>query len=87
VLTLSLLCTRSLDAVEDLLANPNFGALFDSMAKKLPDIERMLSRIHAKSCKKQELCVYSFAAFAFDSSVVLTLHVLTCVRPASKSSP
>lgn len=32
-----------------------FQTVFDQMAKKLPDLERMLSRIHAKSCKKQEL--------------------------------
>ncbi|KAI5476724.1 hypothetical protein MNV49_007314 [Pseudohyphozyma bogoriensis] len=43
-----------LDAVDDLMANPNFASVFDSMTKKLPDLERMLSRIHAKSCKKQE---------------------------------
>lgn len=46
-----------LDAVDDLLANANFGSTFDKMAKKLPDLERLLSRIHAKSCKKQELYV------------------------------
>ncbi|GAA5880264.1 hypothetical protein JCM1840_003414 [Sporobolomyces johnsonii] len=43
-----------LDAVEDLLGNANFAVTFDSMAKKLPDLERMLSRIHAKTCKKAD---------------------------------
>ncbi|KAM0755699.1 DNA mismatch repair protein Msh6 [Meredithblackwellia eburnea MCA 4105] len=43
-----------LDAVEDLLANPNVGTIFDKMARKLPDLERLVSRIHAKSCKKPE---------------------------------
>ncbi|GAA5958465.1 hypothetical protein JCM21900_001479 [Sporobolomyces salmonicolor] len=43
-----------LDAVEDLLGNPNFAVTFDSMAKKLPDLERMLSRVHAKTCKKAD---------------------------------
>lgn len=49
---------HSLDAVEDILANANFSAKFDSMAKGLPDLERQLSRIHAKSSKKKELCVF-----------------------------
>ena len=35
--------------------HPEFTTTFDAMAKKLPDLERMLTRIHAKSCKKQEL--------------------------------
>ncbi|GAA6051780.1 hypothetical protein JCM3770_004968 [Rhodotorula araucariae] len=41
-----------LDAVEDLISNATFSASFDSMAKGLPDLERMLSRIHGKTCKK-----------------------------------
>ncbi|GEM07599.1 DNA mismatch repair protein MSH6 [Rhodotorula toruloides] len=43
-----------LDAVEDLLGNANFAVAFDGMAKKLPDLERMLSRIHGKTCKKKD---------------------------------
>lgn len=45
---------RSLDAVEDLLGNANFAVAFDGMAKKLPDLERMLSRVHGKTCKKKD---------------------------------
>ncbi|BGP39629.1 DNA mismatch repair protein msh6 [Rhodotorula kratochvilovae] len=41
-----------LDAVEDLISNASFAASFDTMAKGLPDLERMLSRIHGKTCKK-----------------------------------
>lgn len=41
------------------MAHAEFGTTFDGMAKKLPDLERMLSRIHAKTCKKQELYVRS----------------------------
>lgn len=44
-----------LDAVEDLIANSNFCATFDSMTKSLPDLERLLSRVHAKSIKKKDL--------------------------------
>ncbi|KAJ8294900.1 DNA mismatch repair protein msh6 [Rhodotorula toruloides] len=43
-----------LDAVEDLLGNANFAVAFDGMAKKLPDLERMLSRVHGKTCKKKD---------------------------------
>ncbi|BGO99350.1 DNA mismatch repair protein msh6 [Rhodotorula toruloides] len=43
-----------LDVVEDLLGNANFAVAFDGMAKKLPDLERMLSRIHGKTCKKKD---------------------------------
>ncbi|GAA5837892.1 hypothetical protein JCM9279_004059 [Rhodotorula babjevae] len=43
-----------LDAVEDLLANATFATSFDVMGKKLPDLERMLSRIHGKTCRKAD---------------------------------
>ncbi|TKA55262.1 hypothetical protein B0A53_02232 [Rhodotorula sp. CCFEE 5036] len=45
-----------LDAVDDLLANSQFAVTFDNMAKKLPDLERMLSRIHGKTIKKADFC-------------------------------
>lgn len=44
----------SLDAVEDLLGNSNFAVAFDGMVKKMPDLERMLSRIHGKTVKKKD---------------------------------
>ncbi|GAA6001069.1 mismatch repair ATPase MSH6 [Rhodotorula paludigena] len=43
-----------LDAVEDLLGNSNFAVAFDGMVKKMPDLERMLSRIHGKTVKKKD---------------------------------
>ncbi|KAM0787401.1 hypothetical protein ACM66B_003486 [Microbotryomycetes sp. NB124-2] len=43
-----------LDAVDDILANPHFLSTFEGVVKKVPDLERMLSRIHAKQCKKAE---------------------------------
>lgn len=45
----------SLDAVDDLMKNSNFGSRFDKMVKGLPDLERMISRVHAKTCKRKEL--------------------------------
>lgn len=43
-----------LDAVEDLIAHPNFESEFSNLAKGTPDLERIISRIHAKSCKVKD---------------------------------
>ncbi|TFK72470.1 DNA mismatch repair protein Msh6 [Pluteus cervinus] len=43
-----------LDAVEELMNNPPFEACFVEMARGLPDLERIVARIHAKSCKVQD---------------------------------
>ncbi|KAI4525062.1 DNA mismatch repair protein Msh6 [Schizophyllum commune Loenen D] len=40
-----------LDAVEDILNHPSFESQFADVAKGLPDLERIVARIHAKSCK------------------------------------
>ncbi|KAG8973234.1 DNA mismatch repair protein msh6 [Tulasnella sp. 425] len=40
-----------LDAVEDLLDAPTAEAEFGQLAKGLPDLERIVSRIHAGTCK------------------------------------
>ena len=43
-----------LDAVQDLLEHPTFEAEFTKIAKGLPDLERIVSRIHAKNCKVKD---------------------------------
>lgn len=43
-----------LDAVEDLLDHPTFEADFEGVTKGLPDLERIVSRIHAKNCKVKD---------------------------------
>ncbi|KAF5310782.1 hypothetical protein D9619_007990 [Psilocybe cf. subviscida] len=43
-----------LDAVEDILNHPTFEATFASVAKGIPDLERIVSRIHAKTCKVKD---------------------------------
>ncbi|KAG6861406.1 hypothetical protein C0995_000535 [Termitomyces sp. Mi166 len=40
-----------LDAVQDLIDHPTFEADFTELAKGMPDLERIVSRIHAKNCK------------------------------------
>ncbi|KAK7023852.1 DNA mismatch repair protein [Favolaschia claudopus] len=39
-----------LDAVEDILNHPTFESEFMEVAKGLPDLERIVSRIHARNC-------------------------------------
>ncbi|KAF9968002.1 DNA mismatch repair protein msh6 [Actinomortierella ambigua] len=43
-----------LDAVEDLMRVPGFLELFEERCTRLPDLERIISRIHAGSCKISE---------------------------------
>ncbi|KAF3918326.1 hypothetical protein ABW21_db0206265 [Orbilia brochopaga] len=43
-----------LDAVEAIMADPTLLDTFSSQLNRLPDLERMISRIHAGSCKPQD---------------------------------
>lgn len=43
-----------LDAVQNILDHPTFEKKFTSIAKGLPDLERIVSRIHAKNCKVKD---------------------------------
>ncbi|KAI0935020.1 hypothetical protein AcV7_003936 [Taiwanofungus camphoratus] len=43
-----------LDAVQDLLDHPTFEKEFTKVAKGLPDLERIVSRIHAKNCRVKD---------------------------------
>lgn len=45
---------RRLDAVEDLMNDPAFEEEFTTLVKRLPDLERIVSRIHAKNCKVKD---------------------------------
>ena len=40
--------------MEDLIEHPNFESEFSNLAKGIPDLERIVSRIHAKSCKVKD---------------------------------
>lgn len=52
------LVNERLDAVEDLMKNPVFIEKFDKEAKKLPDLERLLSRISTWAVKTNSKAVY-----------------------------
>ncbi|KAJ4482025.1 muts domain V-domain-containing protein [Lentinula aciculospora] len=43
-----------LDAVQDLMDHPTFENAFKEIAKGLPDLERVVSRIHARNCKVKD---------------------------------
>ena len=56
-----------LDAVQDLIDHPTFENDFTQLAKGLPDLERIVSRIHAKNCKvKDFLKVLSVSFMDYD---------------------
>lgn len=61
---------RRLDAVQALLDYPTFEAQFAEVVKGLPDLERIVSRIHAKNCKvKDFLKVLSVSPIDLPASV------------------
>lgn len=43
-----------LDAVQDLMDHPTFSQQFRKMARSMPDLERLISRIHAGRCKQSD---------------------------------
>ena len=43
-----------LDAVQDLIDHPTFENDFTQLVKGIPDLERIISRIHAKNCKVRD---------------------------------
>ncbi|KAF8889581.1 DNA mismatch repair protein msh6 [Infundibulicybe gibba] len=43
-----------LDAVEALMSHPTFEGEFNDVAKGLPDLERIVSRIHANNCRVRD---------------------------------
>ena len=46
-----------LDTVEDLMRSDDFRSQFDKAVKGVPDLERIISRIHAGTCKPKDLYV------------------------------
>ena len=54
--------------------NPTFEASFTSLAKGLPDLERIVARIHAGSCKAKDfLNVLGVSVHSLDLDRSLTL--------------
>ncbi|KAI8616461.1 muts domain V-domain-containing protein [Chytriomyces sp. MP71] len=52
-----------LDAVDDMIGLPDLQALLVTIMKKLPDLERIISRIHAGSCRVKDfvLVLHAFS--------------------------
>jgi len=83
-----------LDAVEDLMNHPTFETEFMEVAKGLPDLERIVSRIHAKNCKVKDflkvlkvtlLVVISFSTQPFLQSFSVLSKGLSKLADASET--
>ncbi|KAI6019884.1 muts domain V-domain-containing protein [Pisolithus orientalis] len=85
-----------LDAVKDLIDHPTFEARFTDLVKGLPDLERIVSRIHATNCRvKDFIKVLSafrklndgLASFAENSELFESKTILDLLRSAPDLSP
>lgn len=54
-----------LDAVQDILNHPTYEATFTEVAKGIPDLERIVSRVHAKNCKIKDFLKLLAVRFLF----------------------
>ncbi|CAE6470269.1 unnamed protein product [Rhizoctonia solani] len=61
-----------LDAVQDLIAHPEVEASFSKIVSGIPDLERIVSRVHAKSCSIKDF-LKVLSAFESLSKGVATL--------------
>jgi DNA mismatch repair protein MSH6 len=76
-----------LDAVEDLLNSPTFEKAFAEIAKGLPDLERVVSRIHAKNCSVKDFLKVlgvSDSSFLFLSLPHLAFTVFQEAHPGTE---
>lgn len=65
----------SLDAVEELIQDREYEFRFSKMTKGLPDLERVVSRIHAGTCKIRDfLKVVDVRYFLARPDRTLTWH-------------
>lgn len=58
-----------LDAIDDLMSAPTFTGQFTQMCKKLPDLERLVSRIHAGSLRQSDFIKVMDNFSAIQSSI------------------
>ena len=56
-----------LDAVQDLIDHPTFESDFTQVMKGLPDLERIVSRIHAKNCKVRDFLKVLTVSYGHDA--------------------
>ncbi|KAF8635419.1 hypothetical protein AX15_000411 [Amanita polypyramis BW_CC] len=78
-----------LDAIQDIINHPTFEAEFTKIAKGLPDLERIVSRIHANNCKVKDFLKVleafkklSFTALADESERFGSKTILGHLRSA-----
>ena len=58
-----------LDAVQDIMNHSTFEATFTSIAKGLPDLERVVARIHAKNCRIKDFVKVLGVSLSFLESI------------------
>ncbi|KAI6043995.1 muts domain V-domain-containing protein [Pisolithus marmoratus] len=85
-----------LAAVQDLMDHPTFETRFTDLVKGLPDLERIVSRIHAKNCKVKDFIKIlsafkklndGLASLAENSELFESKTILGLLRSAPDLSP
>ena len=62
-----------LDAVQDILNHPTYEAAFTEIAKGIPDLERIVSRVHAKNCRIKDFLKLLAVCFRLFISLIKAL--------------
>ena len=60
------------------MSHPTFEGEFMEIAKGLPDLERIVSRIHAKNCKIKDF-LKVLKVMMIQSSIMFFAHLLSTV--------
>jgi hypothetical protein len=79
-------CAR-LDAVEDIIAHNAFEGEFTDIAKGLPDLERIVSRVHARNCKGKDFLRVLGVSFSFLLGAHSLLLFFADTNPRGKGVP
>lgn len=64
--------------------NPSFEATFTNLAKGMPDLERVVARIHAGSCKPKDFLKVLAVSLMTSKSSVRVSNYVSLAFPSSK---
>lgn len=64
--------------MEDIISHPTFESTFTEVAKGVPDLERIVSRIHAKTCKVRDFLKVLKVEHTIGRSTQIVLSDLFC---------
>jgi DNA mismatch repair protein MSH6 len=62
-----------LDSVQEIMNHPAFKAAFTGIAKGLPDLERVVARVHAKNCRVKDFLKVLGVSLSFLKSMDIIL--------------